>query len=58
MEDDEEDPDAGKSLYQTIRETSTLCYCCPCFRRNNDENAEEDADQDEEEEYAYTVALS
>lgn len=50
MEDDDEDPDAGKSLYQTIRETSTLCYCCPCFRRQNDENAEEDADQDEEEE--------
>jgi hypothetical protein len=44
---DEDDPTMKKSMYQTIKEATSLCncICCPCLRPQ-----EEDKDAEEEEE--------
>lgn len=48
VDDDEDDPNMRKSMYQTMKEATSLfnCVCCPCLRPQNEDNFE---DEEEEE---------
>jgi hypothetical protein len=35
-EDEEDEESGGKSLLQTIQDTTSLCNCCPCLRPDRD----------------------
>lgn len=47
VEDDEEDPDAGRSLYQKIQDSTRLCQCLPCVRPNRRENENDDLEEEQ-----------
>ena len=47
VEDDDEDPGAGRSLYQMIQDTTGLCQCCPCLRPNRRENENDDLEEEQ-----------